>query len=212
MKKFILILLYVFWAQNAIALCEKNDIKINIIIRPGTVVYDTNHQRADFKNLTNAPVSPNTLGLTVFKLESHLKGEPYIKQEGNRYCIGIKSIDLIIGVDDIKVFIDKKYAPSSCNYRVIKEHEDYHVQVLQQGLRFYQPDLQKKVKSAVLGIWPEYTYTRERSTQIMNKYFKQILERLKPSIRQIEKKISEKNAEIDTPHSYKETTKLCPYW
>lgn len=212
MKKLILALLYFFWTQNANALCEQHNININIITRPGKVLYDTKHRRADFKNLINTPVNPNTLGLTVFKLETHLRGEPYIKQEGNRYCIGISSVDLIIGVEDIKVYIDKKYPSSSCNYRVIKEHEDYHVQVLQQALSFYQEDLKKKVRAAVMGIWPEYTYTRERSTQIMNKYFKQIQERIKPAVRQIEKKIAEKNAEIDTPQSYKETTKLCPSW
>lgn len=212
MKKLLIILLYLFWAQNANALCEKNNIEINIKVRPGKVIYDSNYSRNEFGKLVKGPVSPNTLGLTVSNMIVAMTGETYAKPEGQRFCVGLKSITFTIGYEQIMVYIDKKYPRNSCNYNVIKEHEDYHVDVSQQALKFFRPDIEKELRKAVANLRPEYAYSAERGKQIRDKQFKQIQERIKPLRQHINLKIAEKNYLIDTPHSYQETTKKCPKW
>ena len=213
MNKILLILLYLILSQNANALCQKNQIKMNIIMEPGEVVYHHDVSRRDFGRLISGKLNPNTLGLTVAQSRLKITGKPYIRQEGNvRVCVGVQEINFYIGYDQIDVYIDRIYPKNSCNYRVIKDHEDYHVGVFQQAMTFFRPDLEKELKMAVADIRPEYAYSSARAEQIMDKLFQRIHQRLEPLLNHINKKIAEKNNAIDTPESYRETTALCPKW
>lgn len=212
MKKIILILLCLVLSQNANALCQKNQIKMNIIMDPAEVVYHHNLSRKDFKRLVEGNLNPNTLGLTIAQTRLKMNGKPYVQNEGSRVCIGIQEINFYIGYDQIDVYIDKKYAKSSCNYKVIKDHEDYHVGVFQQAMIFFRPDIERELREAVADIRPEYAYSSARAEQIMEKLFNRIHERLKPLLNHINRKIAEKNNAIDTPESYRKTTALCPKW
>lgn len=211
LKKLILLICLLF-AQNAMALCAQNKVEIITYAKPGKVVYDHTLSRHQFQKVSPVPVSPNTLGLTLTHLTVNATGTPYIQREGGRFCIGIQKVIFEIGYDEIKVLIDKKYPVNSCPYRVIKEHENYHVAVSQQGMAFFKKDIEKALKEAVTELRPEYAYSAERAKQIMKKQFDLVLKRINPLIKHINQKIAEKNYEIDTPESYRKTTKLCPKW
>ncbi len=213
MKKIILILLCLFLAQNANALCPKRPIKVNIVTRPGDVVYNHSHSRKEFSRYSEQPVSPNALGLTVTKLGMKMSGKSRAEQVGkNKFCVGLSEINFQIGYDKILVLIDKKYLKNSCNYKVIKDHENYHVQVSQQAMRFFQKDIERELREAVKMLRPEEVYSSARAEQIMSKQFKRVENKVEPLFAHINKKIAEKNSAIDTPESYRETTKLCPKW
>lgn len=212
MKKIILVLLCLVLSQNANALCQKNQVKMNIIMEPGEVVYHHNLSRKDFGRLVKGKLNPNTLGLTVAQSRLNIKGKPYVQTEGSRVCIGVEEINFYIGYDQIDVYIDKKYAQHSCNYKVIKDHEDYHVSVFQQAMTFFRPDIERELREAVADIRPEYAYSSARAEQIMEKLFNRIHERLKPLLNHIDRKIVKKNNAIDTPESYRKTTALCRKW
>lgn len=212
MIKKLVFLICLLWVQNATALCAKNNIEVVIRARPGKVVYDHSLSRHQFQSVSPVPVSPNTLGLTLTNLKISASGIPYLKKEQNRYCIGIQKVVFEIGYDNIKVLIDKKYPVNSCPYRVIKEHENYHVAVSQQGMVFFKKDIEKALKDAVSELRPEYAYSETRAEQIMQKQFDTVLKRINPLVDHINRKITEKNYEIDTPESYRKTKMLCPKW
>ncbi len=211
-KSFLFFLLYFFCAQNANALCAKNEITINIAVPNPRVVYDSSHASSEFASLTPAKIAPTTLGLTAASVQVGMSGKTYIQQEGDRVCIGLSTINFTLGYQSLKVYIDKKYPKDSCNYQVIKDHEDYHVNVFKQALTFFRPDIERELREAVKNLRPEYAYTSARANQIMQKQFNQIQAKIKPLLNHINKKIAEKNYAIDTPESYRETTKLCPKW
>ena len=211
-KRLFVFLLYFLYAQNANALCDKNEIQIDISAPNPAVIYDTSHSRNEFQSLTNGPMSPNTLGLTTAAIQVGMSGETFVQPEGTRVCIGLKTIHFTLGYQSLKVYIDKKYPKNSCNYQVIKDHEDYHVGVFQQALTFFRPDIERELREAVKNLRPEYAYTTARAKQIMQRQFNQIQARIKPLLDHINRKIAEKNYAIDTPESYRETTKLCPTW
>ena len=212
MKQLVFILLSLFVLTPVYAFCPKKPVKINIVTKPGKVIYDHSHSRQEFGRLSHTKVSPNTLGLTATKLDISMDGESYIEGRGARKCTGVSSVTFYIGYDEIKVYIDKKYPKNSCNYRVIKEHEDYHVGVAQQAISFFKPDIERELKKAVQQLTPEVTYSSERANQVMVRQFTQIKKHLQPLLNHINNKIASKNYEIDTPESYRETTKLCPKW
>ncbi len=213
MKKIILVLLCLFLAQNANALCPKWPIKVNIITQPGEVVYNHSHSRHEFARFSEHPVNPNTLGLTVTKLGLKISGKTRAQSAGgDKYCVGLSEVNFYIGYDKILVLIDKKYPKGSCNYKVIKNHEDYHVQVSQEAMTFFRKDIEWELHEAINNLRPEEVYSVARANQIMEKQFKGVESKVNPLFTHINKKIAEKNHAIDTPKSYKETTKLCPRW
>ncbi len=210
MLKKILILICLLFSQNATALCEQNDVKIKFRLKPGKVVYNHSLSKNEFYRYSPYPVPKNTLGLTVSELQIKAQGIPYVKPDGNRYCIGISEVVFEIGYDQIDVLIDKKYRKGSCPYDVIKKHEDYHVRVSQEALTFFQKDIKKELRKAVRRIRPEHAYSSTRADQILKKQFDRIMLKLQPLINHINNKINEHQAEIDTPESYRKETLKCP--
>lgn len=204
------LLICLFFSQNAMALCEKNKIKIHIELDTGRVVYNHSLSKTEFQKVSPVPIPNNISGLTLLNLERSMRGKAHIRPEGNRYCIGVEEIEFHMGYEEIEVLIDKKYPVDSCPYRVIKEHENYHVAVAQEGLAFFKKDIEAALQKATQNIRPEYAYSAQRAEQIMSKQLQQILQRIEPLLNHIQKKANEKNAAIDTPDSYRKTTSLCP--
>lgn len=210
-KNFFLFLVgCLFFAQNAQALCAQNAIELTVRIRQGEVVYDHSLSKNAFYKVSPKPIAPNTLGLTLINLKTAMTGKPYLRQEGKAYCVGVDEIIFEMGYDEIKVFIDKKYPVNSCPYRVVMDHENYHAAVAQEGLSFFKKDIEAALKKATQSIRPEVVYSTTRGEQIMKKHINDVLRKMQPTLRYIDKKLAEKNSAIDTPASYRQSTSLCP--
>ncbi len=211
MKKSFLLLLCLFLSLNANAICSQHDIKMNIVVEKGQVKYDHTRSRKEFERFAKTR-NPNMLGLTVANLRLNMGGKSTIQSNGKQYCATISEINFYLGFDEIDVYIDKKYPKNSCNYKVIKEHEDYHVAVSQQAMIFFKPDIDRELKQIVSQLKPEYTNSRTNAERIKDKQFKMIQKQIEPLLKHINKKINEKNSAIDTPESYAKTTKKCRKW
>lgn len=195
------------------ASCVKYPIDFVVKTDIGKVVYDTRYSRQEFAKITKSNVSPHTVGLTVTSApQPQIKITPQVKQTGNTACVQLSFIEFIIKYDTITVYIDKKYPKNSCNYKVTKEHEDYHVSVFQQALQFFKPDIEKALKKAIQELKAEKVYSQEQANSVVLQQRNHILKKLNPILLHINKKITEKNYEIDTPESYKKTTKRCKKW
>ena len=193
--------------------CQRFVPRIVISTKQPKVKYITNLSRENFVKESPHKVSPNTLGLTVVEMDNtSFITVPQVKRMGKKLCVGIKEVKFHLGIKSIKVFIDKKYKKNTCEYRVIKRHEDYHVAVSKQALEFYRPDIEKLLKKTVRQLIPEIAYNNEEAQKIIDTQSKKIYDALQPAIKHISEKIAEKNYEIDTPESYKATTKLCKNW
>jgi len=213
MKKGIILLLCLILSGKANAFCRSIIPWTMVDTRTGTVRYITHLSRNEF--LRNAPqkMSPNTLGMTVSKLGITGSAEPEIQYlENHTFCVQIKRLDLTIGYDTLDVYIDKKYKPGSCEYEVVKEHENYHVRVSQEAMMFFKPDIEQALETALSHIEPEYAYSANEAQQIFNRQFSRVMREIQPLIDYINNKIAEKNYIIDTPESYAETSALCNNW
>lgn len=198
-------------AFPSLAACVNRKPIVTITAKQGKVKYITNMARKDF--IAKYPGTPDTtLGLTVAGLGVEMSGEPYVSQKSHGTCAGIKEVVFTIGYDDILVYIHKGYKPGSCQYRVVKDHENYHVAVHRQAMQFFKPDIESALRKSVAKLKPQNVRSSAEAQRVVDQQFRQIRRDIEPILRHINAKIKEKNNEIDTPESYKATSKLCESW
>ncbi len=200
------------FAQNAIPFCTGMATRITVHTRPGNPQYISQYSREDFLRKADSQFSPYTLGLTVVKPEVTVSVKPELKELLGQICVGLSDVEIEMSYPSITVYIDKKYPPSSCEYRTIKEHEDYHVNVAQQALTFFRPDVERVAGQAISELAPKIVYSRSEVMAEVNKFATKINNALKPLVQHIKAKLAEKNAAIDTEEMYHETTAVCQNW
>lgn len=211
MKKWLVIPLCFIYSSIALGACPNDKPYVLLTTSKGTVKYITNMARKDF--IAKYPGTPDTtLGLTVADLQVKMIGEPRLSQNGRNSCVSLKEINFQIGYDDILVYIHKDYKPGSCQYRVVKDHENYHVAVHRQAMSFFKSDIETALRKAVSKLKPEYVQSSAQAQRIVDKQVAQIQKEIAPLLNHINQKIREKNAAIDTPQSYEATSKLCKTW
>ena len=207
-------ILSLFLSQNASAFCDTLNVRVDISTNPGNVQYITTKSKDEFIRGSKQVVSPNTLGLTVSNLTVSAKARAKIEELGNQYCASLGALHFNMGYEsgDLKVYIDKKYKPGSCEYEVIRQHEDYHVKVAQQAVLFFKPDIEKKIHEVVGKLRPQVVRSKKEADAVVQSQSNQISAELMPLIDHINKTIAAKNAAIDTPESYAKTTAMCKNW
>ena len=211
MKKWFVLLVCFMWSGIVFAACPSNKPYVLLTTSKGSVKYITNMARKDF--IAKYPGTPDTtLGLTVADLKVKMTGKSNVDQDARQTCVSLKEINFQIGYDDILVYIHKDYKPGSCQYRVVKEHENYHVNVHRQAMSFFKSDIETALRKAVAKLKPERVQSAAQAQYVIDKQFAQIQKEIAPLLDHINKKIREKNAAIDTPQSYKKTSKLCKKW
>lgn len=212
MKKILMTLLCLFLSVNANAFCRQITPYTSVSAKSGYVRYITHLSRNEFLKKAPTKMSPNTLGMTVSKLGISGSAEPDIQQNGITACVQISQMKIDIGYDTLDVYIDKKYKPGTCEYEVVKEHENYHVRVSQEAMSFFKPDIEDALRKAVSRIKPTEVRSQKEAERVFQDQFHQVMHEIHPLIDHINKKIAEKNYAIDTPESYRETTALCKNW
>lgn len=200
------------FAENAMPFCTKMVTRIYVRAKPGNPQYITQYSKEDFLKKAKAKLSPYTLGLTVSKPDVSIQTKPSILKQLDQICVGLEEIDVELGYKELTVYIDKKYAPSSCEYKTIKEHENYHVEVANQALSFFRPDVENVVSQAISQLSPKVVTSQDEIQPTVNKFASTLLKEIQPVIAHINKKLSEKNAAIDTPEMYQATTAVCKNW
>ncbi len=214
MKKLSLLLplLSLLFTQNASAFCESASTRVSITTNPGNVRYITTRSKHDFIHSAPTPVSPNTLGLTISHMTVKGDAIPNVEIEDGKMCVSLGTLNIKMENDELTVFIDKKYKPSSCEYQVIKNHENYHVAVAQQAMTFFKPDVEAQIHKSLKKIKPKIVQNATERDRVLKEQFNQVMNDLKPLIDHINKKTAEKNYQIDTPESYARTRALCKNW
>ena len=79
-------------------------------------------------------------------------------------------------------------------------------------MSFFKSDIETALRKAVSKLKPEHVSSSAQAQYVLDKQFAQIQKEIAPLLEHINKKIREKNAAIDTPESYKATSKLCKKW
>ena len=157
-----------------------------------------------------------TKGITVppaiSSLQLILKAQPIMYKKKTYTCP--TAIGIIVKYKDpmINVYLSSEYEKSSCAYKTIQNHENYHVEIFKQSIPFYKPQIHKYLVQEA-GLLPAYSpKTSEDVQNIANQYVQILSKKLQPVQQYINKTINEKNAAIDTPEAYWEQQKQCKQW
>ena len=210
MKRLLILLCFIFSLKASAVCLNKTDYEIKVKANPAK--YVTNLSREEFLRRSNQAVNPNTLGLTTVSFNVSVEGEPYAERDGKATCVGLKKVILTFGYDDLTIYIDKKYKPGSCQYKVIKEHEEYHASVAKEAVPFFKPDIRKQLIKVLSQLKPERVFTSQAGNDVIVRQTNKVMQDMQPLIKHINKVIVDKNYQIDTPESYKKTTALCKKW
>ena len=212
MKRILLFLVCLFLTTNATAICPKKDIEVAFKRKYGEPIYNYNLTHKDFHKYSPAPMSKIIRGLTIGELGVSYGAQGRVFKHKDGYCAGVKKVDFYIGYDYFKVFIDKKYKRNTCEFKAVKLHEDEHVAIFNAAVEFFAPDIQKAIKKAVAEIRPEKVYSQARAQQVFDKQANEVLKKIQPLLKHVNKKIVEKQAIIDTDEAYMKVQKKCNNW
>ncbi len=217
MKQYIAFILYVTlflctgFISTALAVdCRvyKQPVTVRINANPGKVKYNNSLSNRQF------PSKPydTTMGLTVAQLSINIKAKSFVMGNATDACIGLDEMTVNVGFPQIDVYIDKKYRPGTCQYNVIKEHENYHVRVQQEGLMFFSKKIKEAFQIAANKIQPRQLINPHQAQSVLNQMVDEVKRDVAPLLQFVEKRLREENAVIDTDKSYRETTKKCKNW
>ena len=201
------------WAAPSCARLKRmNNIRtnVNVVEYKPKVVY----RRIPRSQLMRKSGDKDTLGLTVAPLISSMDIQTAIIDRGDTLCVFIEDVTYRIGYKQQLVYIDKKYAPSTCPYNVILEHENLHVQYNNDSLRRYKRQFGRAVKMHFRSVDALEVPKSRSSSAIIQRWIAR--QKKIPALKQIQRDLSElqdqKHGRIDSEHSYKMTQRKCDRW
>lgn len=200
-----------FTTNEALAQCNayKKEPTVRVHFNYGNVYYDNSKSSSQFPAM---PYS-STMGLTSTQFVHSISVSGFnVPQKNGTICVGIESVTVDIGFPRIDVYIDKKYRPGTCNYNVIKEHENYHVRVQQEGLKFFSPKIKEAFEIAARKINPQMARSKSEASALLQQMSTQIKKDVTPLLNYVEKRLKEENQVIDTKEAYIKDAKRCPKW
>ena len=152
----------------------------------------------------------NPLGLTLTSFTYGASPKVIAYPIGNnRYCVLPTKIDVKMGYPLFEILIDSRYRRGSCQYNVILDHENEHVDLHLQALERFRPWLESQILNEASRIKPIIVRSPDKAVR----HFSSILTgRIKLATKKLSNAAARENAEIDTVQSYKEIQAQCQKW
>ena len=197
---------------------SRSQVPVNLNINYGEVEYLHDLKHSSFARYLRremdmkAKLAQTVRGLTVAEASFGIQGNAEVTKMGNRYCVRLANVDVTFGYSRIVVLIDKKYKEKSCEYKVIKEHEDTHVYLNRQVLTEFAPRIKQKVNEVAASIPPRVEYTKVRAEKALSEMLAKVQDAVKPDMAEFRILQDERNQAIDTKENYRATTNMCDRW
>ena len=182
---------------------------------PGRVTYSRQH---DIKGLAalrqqNGHASTGrgaAVGLAQTQLGFRMETNVAVQSNGaDGYCVYLTSVKATLGYDDINVYLASDYPVASCQYRVIREHEDRHVSIYRSNLAEFTQNLRARLVSDATSMGAYRTRNQSTAARDLQK---QLHDRLAPILKNMETALHRNQRAIDTRASYASEQSRCPDW
>lgn len=150
------------------------------------------------------------LGLT--KLSEHALHMTYqlatLGLRDGRQCIWMTRIDARLGDAVMNVYVASEYAPDSCEYGVILNHENTHVRFNLETLRDWMPSVQAALTEAAKHKFP-VIFDGPPTNDDLDHY---LLDNTAAVFGLMNEDLRRRNASIDTPENYRRENAKCHHW
>jgi hypothetical protein len=163
-----------------------------------------------FKNHMEKAPTGYLLGLTRNPTFARLDGGRMLQQPlgDGRVCVRVAEVDAVIGDEQMDVYIAANYPEGSCEYDVVRRHENTHVSINLEGLRVWLPTLRATLNEAAARDFPIVS-TPERAGEDAGRV---LWNALVPVFKLMQNDLERRNGYIDTPEKYRQTALLCKNW
>lgn len=188
----------------------------NLIEEDGKIRYDHTKSRARIKAIASKMKKGKgraggiTMGLTASEFAISFHTNITIEQVGEfKYCAWLNKADVRVGFPLTTVFIDRKYAKRSCQYKAILRHENKHVLIYTRGMNTYIQKIRKRIRQAI----DRHPWILARSRkEAKDAYVKLLEKRVSPLIEAMRRERDRHDAVLDSAKSYQATQKSCADW
>ena len=151
------------------------------------------------------------LGLTVAPFTGNIATSfRYSRVQGGGHCVWLVAATVTIGFKDLTVYLNRDYAPGSCQYETVLTHEMEHVNLSRDTVRKYLPKLRAKLLMVVRG--KPYIRVLGGRRQARDAYILLLQQQLRGTLNEMEAERRRKNKKIDTRASYQELSTKCAEW
>ena len=183
---------------------------------PRNITYNLKLNRQQIARLANRTLSArpkrggNTLGLTSVGHALKYSYKFSTRQiSRNRYCARLLAVEIEIQVTKLEVYSLKKYRRGSCQYNAIVDHEHEHVATFQHAIDTLEEIFTHQAPEIIDNSPPGIGASALQAQFSMKKTLKYNINKIRD---RIIRKMNVRNAQIDTPLSYKRISQKCSKW
>jgi hypothetical protein len=147
-------------------------------------------------------------GLTIGRYDLEVTVNTDSMRDGNGSCALLRAAHVDIGLKQLDVIVDRRFALGSCERQAALDHEGQHVEVFREAVRYYLPALERALAETSL---PLNARVADRNAA-RAAYLEPITDSLKPIFAAINGRARDGNARLDMPESYAAVFKRCRHW
>lgn len=151
------------------------------------------------------------LGLTVAPIEAGVRTRFHLRRsQGGGYCVWLVDATVSVGFESQTIYVNRDYAPGSCQYRTIVAHEQQHVKRNRDAVTGYLPKMRRTLARVARG--KPFIRVLGTERQARDAYVLFLRGQLEPILRDMEAARQRANAAIDTEESYRALLRRCETW
>lgn len=147
-------------------------------------------------------------GLTIGRYDLEITVDTDSVREGNGYCAQLRAAHVEIGLKQLDVIVDRRFAEGSCERQAVLDHESQHVGVFREAVRHYLPTIERTLVDTPL---PLDVHVDERDAA-RAAFLRPITDSLRPVFDAINDRARDGNARLDAPDSYAAVFARCSHW
>jgi hypothetical protein len=147
-------------------------------------------------------------GLTIGRYDLVVTVDTDSVRDGSGYCAQLRAAHVEIGLKQLDVIVDRRFADGSCQRQVVLDHESQHVEVFREAVRFYLPTIERTLAGTALPINVHVANRDEARADFLGP----ITDSLKPIFEAINGRARDGNTRLDRPENYAAVFKRCSSW
>ena len=147
-------------------------------------------------------------GLTIGRYDLEVTVNTDSMRDGSGYCAQLRAAHVEVGLKQLDVIVDRRFAAGSCQRQAVLDHEAQHVEVFREAVRYYLPALERALARTAL---PLNLHVADRNGA-RAAYLAPITDSLKPVFDAINGRARDGNTRLDMPESYAVVFKRCSQW
>ena len=124
-------------------------------------------------------------------------------------CVIPTKINLYIGFSDPVIYISKELQPGSCEYNVVKRHEQTHQQINKTALDYFLPLFRDALTKIIAAVPPEQVNHISQIDNATSRLTAEYNRRLSPLIEVFKEELLLEQSKLDNRDNYLHEKNLC---